>query len=171
LHNIHPGPSHTRFLPDEAATLELGAALARCLKPGMVVFLSGDLGAGKTTLARGMLRGLGHAGRVKSPTFSLVEVYEFSSLYFYHFDFYRFGNPEEWRTSGLQEHFNPETVCLVEWPEKAVGLPQPDLVIRLALAGSGRSAEIQAHTEAGRQCLAHIAPMEEQPAGPQPDAC
>ena len=130
----------------------------------MVVFLSGDLGAGKTTLARGVLRTLGHAGRVKSPTFALVEVYKLSSLYFYHFDFYRFGHPDEWRAAGLQDHFNPETVCLVEWPEKAAGLPVPDLVIRLALAGTGRSAAVEAHTEVGRECLERLSSTEQQPA-------
>ncbi|HSQ04081.1 MAG TPA: tRNA (adenosine(37)-N6)-threonylcarbamoyltransferase complex ATPase subunit type 1 TsaE, partial [Burkholderiales bacterium] len=93
----------------------------------MVVYLTGELGAGKTTLVRGILRDLGFPGRVKSPTFSLVEVYEVSSLYLYHFDFYRFTKGSEWRESGLGEHFNPESVCLVEWPEKATGLPGPDL--------------------------------------------
>lgn len=152
-------------LPDEAATLDLGRALAATLQPGMAIFLSGDLGAGKTTLARGVLRGLGHAGRVKSPTFSLVEVYKLSSLYFYHFDFYRFGHPDEWRATGLHEHFNAATVCLVEWPEKAAGLPVPDLDVRLTPAGNGRSAELEAHTEVGRQCLERLASM--QPHDPQ----
>ena len=152
-------------LPDEAATLDLGRAIAATLQPGMAIFLSGDLGAGKTTLARGVLRGLGHAGRVKSPTFSLVEVYKLSSLYFYHFDFYRFGHPDEWQATGLHEHFNAATVCLVEWPEKAAGLPVPDLDVRLTPAGNGRSAELEAHTEVGRQCLERLAPM--QPHGSQ----
>ncbi len=129
----------------------------------MVVFLCGDLGAGKTTLARGLLRGLGHTGRVKSPTFSLVEVYKLSSLYFYHFDFYRFGHTSEWRTSGLREHFNPDTVCLVEWPERAEGLPVPDLAIRLEPADEGRSAALTAHTEVGSQCLKRLATSAHQP--------
>jgi len=136
--------------------------MAGVLHKGMVIFLSGDLGAGKTTLARGVLRGLGHAGRVKSPTFSLVEVYELSSLYFYHFDFYRFGNPDEWRNAGLQEYFNPEAICLVEWPEKAMGLPVPDVVVRLAPDGDGRSAELEAHTEVGRECLERLASARKQ---------
>jgi tRNA threonylcarbamoyladenosine biosynthesis protein TsaE len=161
LHNSHLRSSLELFLPDEAATLALGAALAGTVRPGMAVFLSGDLGAGKTTLVRGLLRGLGHPGRVKSPTFSLVEVYKLSSLYFYHFDFYRFGHPDEWRETGLQEHFNPETVCLVEWPENAAGLPVPDLQVRLAPQGMGRSADLEAHTEVGRECLKRLASTEQ----------
>jgi len=162
LHTRHLRSSLSLFLPDEAATLALGGSIACGLRKGMVIFLSGDLGAGKTTLARGVLRGLGHAGRVKSPTFSLVEVYELSSLYFYHFDFYRFGHPDEWRATGLQEHFNPATICLVEWPEKAAGLPVPDLAIRLAPEGDGRSAVLEAHTEVGRECLERLASPEQQ---------
>src|SRR5215475_1829920 len=83
------------FLPDESASLTLGARLAEHLRPGMVVFLSGELGAGKTTVVRGCLRGLGYRGRVKSPSFALVEVYEVSRLYLHHFDFYRFKEPQE----------------------------------------------------------------------------
>jgi tRNA threonylcarbamoyladenosine biosynthesis protein TsaE len=167
LHTRHLKSSLSLFLLDEAATLALGSSIAAGLRKGMVISLSGDLGAGKTTLARGVLRGLGHAGRVKSPTFSLVEVYELSSLYFYHFDFYRFGRPDEWRTTGLHEHFTPETICLVEWPEKAAGLPVPDLAVRLAPEADGRSAEIEAHTEVGRECLERLASARKQ-RSPQP---
>jgi tRNA threonylcarbamoyladenosine biosynthesis protein TsaE len=144
----------TRTLDNEEATLALGRALAAGLAPGMVVFLTGELGAGKTTLARGILRGLGYEGRVKSPTFALVEVYEFSRLYLYHFDFYRFtGNPRELREAGFGEYFNPGSVCLVEWPENAAGLPAADLRIVLHVAGSGRNASIFADSEAGDSCL------------------
>jgi tRNA threonylcarbamoyladenosine biosynthesis protein TsaE len=123
----------------------------------MVIYLSGDLGAGKTTLARGLLRGLGYAGRVKSPTYTLVEVYEFSRLYLYHFDFYRFNDPQELAEAGFRDYFNSDSVCLVEWPEKAAArLPAADLRILMQVAGSGRSVGIFAETEAGEFCLRHL---------------
>ena len=147
----------TRFLPDEAATLALGADLARALQPGLVIFLVGDLGSGKTTLTRGVLRGLGYSGKVKSPTYTLVELYTVSSLYLYHFDFYRFADPHEWEEAGFRDHFNAETVCFVEWPEKAGDLlPIPDLRIRIETQQNGRSLHVHAETEAGKQCLARL---------------
>ena len=147
----------TRFLPDEAATLAFGAALAHALTPGLTIYLMGDLGAGKTTLARGVLRGLGYMGKVKSPTYTLVEVYTVSRLSLYHFDFYRFADPREWVDAGFREHFNPDTVCLVEWPEKAGEfLPTPDVRIVLSVAEDGRSLQANAETEAGKKCLARV---------------
>src|SRR5262245_29964842 len=131
-----------RYIENEDGTLALGQALATCLAPGLVVYLIGDLGAGKTTLARGVMRGLGYSGKVKSPTFSLVEVYEFSRLYLYHFDFYRFHDPRELGEAGFREYFNPQSVCLVEWPEKATGLPPADLRILMRVAGPGRDVQI-----------------------------
>ena len=148
----------TRFLPSEQETLALGAAFARAIEPGLVVYLKGELGAGKTTFARGVLRGLGHTGRVKSPTFTLVEVYKFSKLYLYHFDFYRFENPREFEEAGFGELFGPAAVCLVEWPEKASGLPEADIEITMSVTGSGRTAEIRANTEVGRLCLERFNP-------------
>ena len=147
----------TRDLAGEADTLALGAALAPGLRAGIVVYLKGDLGAGKTTFARGILTALGVAGRVKSPTYTLVEPYAISSLYLYHFDFYRLKYPDEWIDAGLREYFNEDSVCLVEWPEKAGGqLPAPDVTIELAVAGDGRSTTISADTEAGRHCLVRL---------------
>ena len=146
-------PLLTRFLADEAATLALGAELARVLQPGLVVYLIGDLGSGKTTLARGVLRGLGYSGRVKSPTYTLVEVYKFSKLYLYHFDFYRFESETGLREAGFLEYFRVDSVCLVEWPEHARGLPPADWRVSLSESGNGRGVEVYADTEAGKLCL------------------
>ena len=155
--SIHNKPQLKRFLAAEADTLALGAALAGGLRAGMVIYLRGDLGAGKTTLARGVLRALGVTERIKSPTFSLVEPYIVSRLYLYHFDFYRFKSSEEWKDAGLREYFNGDSVCLVEWPEKAGGqLPAADVRIAMAVDGSGRSVAISADTEAGRNCLKQL---------------
>ena len=147
----------TRSLPVEADTLALGRMLAAGVTPGMVIYLVGELGAGKTTLARGLLRGLGFDGKVKSPTFTLVEVYEFSRLYLYHFDFYRFSGhqsePREFGETGFREYFHPQSVCLVEWPDRAAGLPAADLKVVLHVAGSGRNVAIFADSEAGASCL------------------
>ena len=144
------------LLDDAGATLALGERIAGCLTAGMRIYLQGDLGVGKTTLVRGILRRLGYAGRVKSPTFTLVETYNLSSLYLYHFDFYRLRNPEEWREAGFREAFGGEGVCLVEWPEKAAALPAPDLGICLAHAAAGRRVNLAAHTARGHACLQHL---------------
>jgi tRNA threonylcarbamoyladenosine biosynthesis protein TsaE len=146
------------FLPDEAATLELGRALAPCLQPGLIVYLRGDLGAGKTTLVRGILRGLGYTGAVRSPTYTLVELYGVSRLDLHHFDFYRFQDPREWIDAGFRESFNGRSVSLIEWPEKAAGsLPPADLEIDLQASGSGRSASFTHNSVRGQKCLASLA--------------
>ncbi|SFH18885.1 tRNA threonylcarbamoyladenosine biosynthesis protein TsaE [Nitrosospira sp. Nsp14] len=143
-------------LADETATLLLGGQLAQVLHPGLVIFLRGDLGAGKTTFARGILRGLGYEGKVKSPTYNLIELYKISKLYLYHFDFYRFEDPAEWEDAGFREYFNAESICLVEWPEKVDGLlPQADLTFLFYLSDPGRNVEMSAGTHAGRLCLNH----------------
>lgn len=131
------------YLADEQATLKLGAHLAGFLRPGLTIFLVGDLGAGKTTLVRGLLRGLGFEGRVKSPTYTLVESYSVSSLYLYHSDLYRFKHEQEWLDAGFNELFNAQNICLVEWPERAMTLlPQADVEISLTHEGDGRRASI-----------------------------
>jgi len=142
-------------LPDEAAFSRLGEGIARGLRPGLKIYLSGDLGSGKTTLVRAILRARGYEGRVKSPSYTLVELYAISRLHLYHFDFYRFRNPEEGQDAGFRELFGGETICLVEWPEKAgIWLPAPDLDIRISVAGAGRDVEIRSRSELGDQCLA-----------------
>lgn len=141
-------------LADEAATLAAGRQLARGLGGGVIVTLHGDLGAGKTTLTRGVLTGLGHVGRVRSPTYTLVEPYELPTLAVYHFDLYRFADPAEWRDAGFAEYFGPHSLCLLEWPEKAQGcLPPADLAIHLDLDGDGRQLTVTALTPRGKQCL------------------
>ena len=137
-----------RHLSDEQATLALGAELAGLLtaKDGFasdaVVFLQGELGAGKTTLVRGILRALGFAGPVKSPTYTLLEPYEDQSIY--HFDLYRIGDARELDFIGIDEHMAARSIKLIEWPERACGrLPCPDLEVALHAEGEGRCAEIR----------------------------
>ncbi len=148
-------------LPDEAATLALGAALGATLpenmSPAVVVYLEGDLGAGKTTLVRGLLRKVGAGETAKSPTYTLVEPYVISGLNLYHFDFYRFNVPEEFLDAGLDEYFSDKAancLCLVEWPDRAQPyLPAADLCVQLALDGTGRRASIEAGSARGQQWL------------------
>lgn len=143
-----------RHLDDEAATLAFGAELAGGLRPGMTFYLEGDLGAGKTTLVRGLLRGLGHAGRVKSPTYTLAETYALPGFELYHFDLYRMHDPREWLDAGFRETADSDTVRLIEWPDRAAGwLPPPDVRIRLKVADEGRDVECLAETELGRTFL------------------
>ncbi len=146
-------------LPDEQATQTLGLRLAALLQPGVAVHVAGELGSGKTTLARGIIHGVGFAGRVKSPTFALVEAYVDSRLSLYHFDFFRFKSQTEWQEAGLRECFNDRSICIVEWPENAGALlPPPDLRIRLAIPpAGGRDATIEAETATGRWCLTELA--------------
>jgi tRNA threonylcarbamoyladenosine biosynthesis protein TsaE len=160
-HGDDDSPILEWLLPDEAATLALGARLAAVVRPGLAIWLVGDLGAGKTTLTRGLLRALHYAGRVKSPTYTLVEIYPFSSFNLYHFDLYRFVDPEEWEEAGFREYFNPESVCLVEWPEKGGGfLPAPDLEIRLDIDGDRRLARVLGRSEEGRRCVEKLSEHE-----------
>ena len=134
--------------------MRAGMRIAAGARGGMVIALSGELGAGKTTLVRGILKGLGWSGIVKSPSYTLVEHYVISSLYFYHFDFYRFGDPDEWRYTGFAEYFRPDSICVIEWPER-IGpwLPEIDLAARLQYSGTGRALALRAATAAGKACL------------------
>jgi tRNA threonylcarbamoyladenosine biosynthesis protein TsaE len=127
---------------DEAAMLAYGAALAGELGSNELLFLSGEMGMGKTTLARGILRGLGFGGAVKSPTYTLIEPYEFDGIHVYHFDFYRIESPEELEYLGLNDLLGECAIKLVEWPERALGhLPAPDRVIRIRGQRDGRIIE------------------------------
>lgn len=130
-------------LADEAATLALGASLAARLADG-VVFLTGDLGAGKTCLVRGWLTALGHKGAVKSPTYTLVEPYELAGRTVYHFDLYRLRDPGELELIGVRDYLDGTALCLIEWPEKGAGhLPAPALAIHLQVDGKARRARLE----------------------------
>tara|TARA_R110000823_G_scaffold198080_3_gene329141 strand:+ start:25427 stop:25927 length:501 start_codon:yes stop_codon:yes gene_type:complete len=152
------GPLFSVHVADEAGMVALGARLAAPLKAELkaplLVFLEGDLGMGKTTLARGMLQALGHAGAVKSPTYTLVEPYELPALTVYHFDLYRLGDPGELEFLGIRDYFGENSVCLVEWPERGLGvLPPADIVIRIMSESSGRRLAMHSGTDSGRSVL------------------
>ena len=144
-------------LADETATLAFAQRLASRLTPGLVIYLHGDLGAGKTTLVRGVLNALGHTGRVKSPTYTLLEPYSAGDLELRHFDLYRLNDEEEWESAGFRDEFDGHNVFFIEWPEKAQDLlPAADMEIDLDIAGEGRIATLRANTKTGRECLERL---------------
>lgn len=123
----------------ENAMEQLGRMLAETLSPPLVVFLEGGLGAGKTTLSRGILRGLNHTGSVKSPTYTLVEPYEIADGVLYHFDLYRVSDPDELEFFGIREYFTKSSICLLEWPQNGLGvLPNPDIKLSIEKSESCR---------------------------------
>ena len=144
-------------LEDVAATERLGSVLANGLQDGTPVLLQGDLGAGKTSLVRGVLRQLGHTGAVKSPTYTLVEEYSLAGKEIIHFDLYRLTDPEELDLIGIRDYFNGKACCFVEWPDRGKGfLPPEDLVIWISHKASGREARISATSDSGREIIASI---------------
>ena len=162
------------WLADEAATVAMGKRLANALKSvssarGLVIFLHGTLGAGKTTFSRGLIQGLGHQGAVKSPTYTLVEPYEQLEPATWHFDLYRLGDPEELEFMGIRDYLAPGNLCLVEWPERGAGvLPGPDLDLTLTPDGEGRSLVFAPRTEAGQALLDRVHEQSDSAAGGQP---
>ena len=144
-------------LKDESETLRLAESMASHLSPGMNLYLKGELGSGKTTFVRGVLRGLGYQDKVKSPTYTLVEPYSLEKFTIHHFDLYRFKNDTEWDEAGFREYFNNTSICLVEWPEKAGHiLPKPDISIELSYTPHGRHLHLISYTSIGTECLKAI---------------
>ena len=144
-------------LSNTEATVALGQALAALIKQhtnGIIVYLNGNLGAGKTTLTRGFVQGMGHKGNVKSPTYTLVEPYDLADWQVYHFDLYRLADPEELEFMGIRDYFVEQSCAFVEWPEKGTGmLPEADLIINLAYSGEQREATFDAQSEKGQFVL------------------
>ncbi|MCW8417395.1 tRNA (adenosine(37)-N6)-threonylcarbamoyltransferase complex ATPase subunit type 1 TsaE [Fluoribacter dumoffii] len=148
----------TLDLADEAASEQFATLLAACLHPSLVITLSGDLGAGKTTLIRAMLRALGVQSAIKSPTFSLVESYTCNHLTIHHFDLYRIHHEEELEYLGFRDYFTQESICCIEWPENAgKTLPNVDISFKLSIKGAGREMQITALSAAGNRILARLA--------------
>lgn len=159
-------PDHTILVDTEAATLQVGWQLGQALVGGEVIFLEGDLGAGKTTLSRAIIRALGHVGEVKSPTYTLVEPYEHLAPVVYHFDLYRLKDSEELLHIGIDDYFSQNASCLIEWPSKGAGfLPEPDLRLTMltqaqSAASSdpslGRQLQVKVGSDRGRALLVKI---------------
>lgn len=148
------GLEHTQFLSDEAETLALAEKLARATIDPAIIFLIGSLGAGKTTFSRGFLHGLGYVGKVKSPTYTIVEPYEFDTFFLYHFDLYRVKDPAELEFIGIQDYLKPHAICLIEWPELGKGfLPPADLTCYFELENRGRQIKIKADSSKGEAIL------------------
>ena len=145
-------------LEDAAATHALGAKLANYCEPPLVIHLIGELGSGKTSFARGFIQALGFKGHVKSPTFSLVEYYQFEFCRLCHFDLYRLQDPQELEYIGIREMGSEEDViCLIEWPDRGgLGVPPADLDIVLEHVGEQRSVKFLAHTDRGQSIIKKI---------------
>jgi tRNA threonylcarbamoyladenosine biosynthesis protein TsaE len=149
--------THTEMLADEAATEAFGTRLASALRAGDVLHLQGELGAGKTTLVRGLLRALGHAGAVKSPTYTLVESYELPGWRVHHFDLYRLRDPLELEDLGIRDYPDGSAVLLIEWPERGMGaVPVADAVIEIAIEGQGRRIRASAGNGRGAMLVAAL---------------
>ncbi|MCU1755420.1 MULTISPECIES: tRNA (adenosine(37)-N6)-threonylcarbamoyltransferase complex ATPase subunit type 1 TsaE [Pseudomonas] len=148
----------TLHLADEEAMVAFGGHLARITQGHGLIFLEGDLGAGKTTLSRGIIRGLGHTGAVKSPTFTLVEPYEIGDIRAFHFDLYRLVDPEELEYMGIRDYFDEDALCLIEWPQQGAGfLPKADLTITIRPHNTGRALTLSPQGSRGEAWCAAVA--------------
>ncbi|OOF49585.1 tRNA (adenosine(37)-N6)-threonylcarbamoyltransferase complex ATPase subunit type 1 TsaE [Rodentibacter trehalosifermentans] len=149
----------TQYIPDEATMLRFGKKLAETIlgchaKRAVILYLNGDLGAGKTTLTRGMVQGLGFQGKVKSPTYTLVEEYNIAGKMIYHFDLYRLADSEELEFMGIRDYFAKEAICLIEWAEKGAGiLPPADLLVNIDYYDDARNITLIAQNDLGEQIL------------------
>ncbi len=148
----------TLHLANEDAMVAFGGHLARITQGHGLIFLEGDLGTGKTTLSRGIIRGLGHTGAVKSPTFTLVEPYEINDIRAFHFDLYRLVDPEELEFMGIRDYFDQDALCLIEWPQQGAGfLPKADLTITIGQHNTGRQLTLSPQGARGESWCAEVA--------------
>lgn len=155
-HLLGDGPLEKLILTEQAM-LDLGGALAKVCDKGAIVFLHGNLGAGKTTMTRGFLRGLGYEGTVKSPTYTIVEPYQFKNKVVYHFDFYRIHDVQELEYIGIQDYFTSDAICLIEWPENGESLlPAADLSCYIQLIDGGREVKFVANSSRGDAILKRL---------------
>ena len=148
-------------LCNEDATVNMGKKLATLTKQldlnSLVVFLNGDLGAGKTTLTRGFVQGMGHTGNVKSPTYTIVEPYDLAPWQVFHFDLYRLSDPEELEYMGIRDYFAEKSFCFIEWPEKGAGLlAKEDLIINLEYNNEQRLITLVAKTAVGENIIKNL---------------
>jgi tRNA threonylcarbamoyladenosine biosynthesis protein TsaE len=148
----------TLDLADEHASEEFAVRLASLLRPPLIITFSGDLGAGKTTIIRAMLKHLGVASAIKSPTFSLVESYLCQNIPIHHFDLYRIHHEDELEYLGFRDYFTQDSICCIEWAENAGrALPKTDICFKLSMKGAGREMQIATFSDAGKKILARLA--------------
>ena len=151
---------YQQILVDEAATVAFGGLIAQAISDGdcgVTIYLEGQLGAGKTTLTRGIVIGLGHQGKVKSPTYTLVEPYQLADWSVYHFDLYRLADPEELEYMGIRDYFSNRAVCVVEWPQRGEGmLPVADLLVNLVYVEQHRQITLLSRTDKGAKIVQSV---------------
>lgn len=147
-------PDPTFSAEDETAMIELGERFVPMLEDGIIVYLQGELGAGKTTLVRSMLKAAGVTGAIKSPTYTLIESYPLLDIQIHHADLYRLGDPEELEYIGIRDYLDGSTCLLVEWPDKGKGvLPECDVSIQISYADKGRNIALKAESSKGQIAL------------------